>query len=178
MADSLNHNNEYVTHMLVDTKLETNPHEMYQPKHQKISLSLLSNFCKEIPQTVPQPRKRARVQKFVEKHKEILQGSEAKDPQFTILLQQYKAGVRNLRQLHFYESSCEEDNDTDEEYIEKFEFDLEKFRFYEKYESIGINEKNKVEELARYWKIYLDPVFEEYVEEENQAEGLERAMKR
>lgn len=51
--------------------------------------------------------------------------------------------MRSLRQLHYYDESCEEDNDTDEETIEKFEFDLEQFRFYEKYQSKGINEKNK-----------------------------------
>lgn len=67
--------------------------------------------------------------------------------------------MRNLRQLHYYDESCEEDNDTDEETIEKFEFDLEQFRFYEKYQSKGINEKNKTQQLIRYWKIFLDPIF-------------------
>lgn len=37
---------------------------------------------------------------------------------------------------------------------------MEKFRFYEKYETNGITDKNKKEELAKYWKIFLDPIFD------------------
>lgn len=117
MADSLNHSNEYVTHMLIDVKLEQSaPHEVYTMKHKQYNLSLLSTLYPELPKSQPAPRKRPRSLKFVDKHKEITASGEGnkKDGQAYILWQQYKAGVRNFRQLHYYDESCEEDNDTDD----------------------------------------------------------------
>ena len=74
--------------------------------------------------------KKSRVLQFVEKHKQILitnnkikdgktplskKKSDLREKQFHILHQQYKAGIHKLRNLHFYDSSCSEDNDTDED---------------------------------------------------------------
>lgn len=36
-----------------------------------------------------------------------MQGGTKKDASAYVLWQQYKAGVRNFRQLHFYDESCE-----------------------------------------------------------------------
>lgn len=69
MADSLNHNNEYVTHMLIDVDLEKQPHEMYSVKNKKYNLSLLSQLYPELPKTQAPPRKKHRRDKFVDKHK-------------------------------------------------------------------------------------------------------------
>ena len=62
-------------------------------------------------------KKKTRKQKFIEKHKEILK-EKVKDEHLHILYQQYRAEVHNLRQLHFYDTSCSEDNDTDEEALD------------------------------------------------------------
>lgn len=47
---------------------------------------------------------------------------------------------------------------------------MEQFRFYEKYETTGINDKNKGQELAKYWKIFVDPVFDEEESSEEEKE--------
>jgi hypothetical protein len=104
--------------MLIDTKLELEPHEKYTVRHTKYNLSLLSQLCPSLPAPPDSKRGKSKVDKFVDKHKKILEGSNSKnDPQACILMNQYKADVRNLRQLHFYDESCEEDNDTDEDTI-------------------------------------------------------------
>ena len=84
-----------------------------------------------------------------------------KDEHLHILYQQYRAEVHNLRQLHFYDTSCSEDNDTDEESIENLTIEKEKYKFYEKYERRNIDEKSKKHELRRYWQVYLDNEEEE-----------------
>ena len=99
------------------------------------------------------------------KHKEILKGEKLKNEHLHILHQQYKAEVKNLRQLHFYDLSCSEDNDTDEETFEDFAFREEKFKFYEKYERRHIDEKNKWQELQNHWKLHLHP---DLMEEESE----------
>lgn len=92
--------------MLIDTKLEQSPHENYNVKHKKFNLSILSQVHPQIPKSQPPSRKKHKSEKFIEKHKEILSGGSKKDSQAYILWQQYKAGVRNFRQLHFYDESC------------------------------------------------------------------------
>jgi hypothetical protein len=85
LADSLNHNNDYVTHMLVDTKLELEPNEQYKVRRNKYNLSLLSQVRPELSGGQVPRRAKRRADKFVEKHKEILEGGKKKDPQACIL---------------------------------------------------------------------------------------------
>lgn len=71
-----------------------------------------------------------------------------------------------MRQLHFYEDSCSQDNDTDDEVIEDFEYNMERLKFYEKYESTGLTDKTKKQALTKYWQMFLDPTFWDQCEEE------------
>jgi len=59
-----------------------------------------------------------------------------------------------LKNLHFYESSCDEDNDTDEDEVFDREMAREKFMIYDKQRVI--NEDNKKKEVTKLWKLYLD----------------------
>lgn len=76
---------------------------MYTVKNQKYDLSILNSVDQTIPKSNPPSRKKHRKDQFVEKHKEILEGQAKKDPQAYILWQQYKSGLRNFRQLHYYD---------------------------------------------------------------------------
>jgi hypothetical protein len=87
-------------------------------------------------------------------------GKAAKDSKHAmsyITHQQYNSGVHKLRQLYFTESSCSEDNDTDDDDIAEFAYRAEKFKI----ENKGIFKGNiKIplsKSLLKYWELYEEP---------------------
>ena len=76
--------------------------------------------------------------KYLIKHQKILDGASSgksnkrdlseKQQIYCITHQQYNSGVHKLRQLTFADSSCSEDNDTEDEDITDFVYRAEKMK--------------------------------------------------
>jgi hypothetical protein len=70
------------------------------------------------------------------------------------LHQQYNSGVHTLRQLYFAESSCSEDNDTDEDELDDFEEKQYRFRKDDKAILKGTHKTPLKASIKKYWDIF------------------------
>jgi hypothetical protein len=73
---------------------------------------------------------------------------------YCITHQQYNSGVHKLRQLTFAESSCSEDNDTDEDDIADFAYKAERMKIDNKSILKGSTTVPLSKSLQKYWELY------------------------
>lgn len=172
-ADMLNHGDRYLDHFLIDLQRESNTttdEGGYVRKSKKCNMKLFQKghlaMSAEETQQLTKANIAART-RYLSKHQKLLEAASTgksnkrelpeKQQIHCIAHQQYNSGVHKLRQLTFAESSCSEDNDTDDEDITDFAYRMEKLKIESKGVLRGSIKLPLSKSLQKYWELFEEP---------------------